>query len=1014
MEFHRADRCSKGAEGGDVLRSARLGDSDAEPDGSEQRVIYGVPENLSQPERFKPTPWEAYTYDANDLATLSNSPAGTPLINAAPTTHHFTPASIEIDALGRTIKAVERNGSDPKDWYTTRSTYDIRGNVLTVTDALSRVAFKHVYDLANRKLKIDSIDAGVRRMVLDVMGNPVEQRDSKGALTLHAYDRLNRPIRLWARDGAGQVMTLRERSVYGDSPEAGLADAQASNLLGKLYRHYDEAGLITLAACDFKGNVLGKVQQVIRDEQILSVFNNAPANNWQVAVFRVDWQPTAGATLQTLANALLESTAYTTSITYDALNRIKGMRYPQTVDGTRKELIPRYNRSGALEQVDLDGKPYVERIAYNAKGQRVLIAYGNGVITRHAYDPQTFRLVRLRSQPYDHPNLLTYQPKGAPLQEFAYEYDLVGNITKIRDRTPEGGISNSPLGTNALDRVFGYDAIYRLLSGTGLECDLPPESPPWVDEPRCADLTKTRAYTENYQYDSVGNIQQLQHQVNGNNRNRNFALVNGNNRLDTVTIGQTVYRYTYDVNGNLIQENGARHFEWDYGDRMRVFRTQTENAEPTVHAHYLYDASGQRVKKLVRKQGGQVEVTVYIDGVYEYQRIVQGGVTRENNTLHVMDNQSRIALVRVGDPFPDDTTPAVKFHLSDHLGSSNVVVDEAGNWVNREEHTPYGETSFGSFARKRYRFTGKERDEESGLYYFGARYYSSWSGRWISADPKTVYKLGADLNVYGYVRGRSVTAIDQIGLDEGASLKTVWVLIKSLVEFQYDHSKLRENKEKVTNQYDNSRLKVNIEQPKTIPSDLVDIAKNTIGPEDFTPGHPGGCCAGGCACPATGSRPQEKKPTDVQNSTGSGSQNTLRRGPPELKSGVSQLKEFDIDRYGTISQGVERSGDKLAGHELLQNFWLKVKYNVERGIGTLSRDNPSVAVSKEVHAAIGEEQRALGLFDEAKVANMTAEQNINLNALAMRRAGGVPEYVINQLKEQALEHANTLPPPPGK
>jgi RHS repeat-associated protein len=731
------------------------------PDGSEQRVIYGIPEDLSQPDRFKPTPWEAYTYDANDLASLSRSLLGNSLTNAAPTTHHFTPASIEIDALGRTVKAVERNGTDPaKDWYTTRSTYDIRGNLMTIIDALSRVAFRHVYDLANRKLRIDSIDAGVRRSVLDVMGNPLEQRDGKGALTLHAYDRLNRPIRLWARDGAGLAMTLRERLIYGDSPEAGLADAQANNLLGKLYRHYDEAGLITLAACDFKGNVLGKVQQVIRDEQILSVFSNAPANNWQVAAFRVDWQPTAGATLQTLANALLDATAYTTSMTYDALNRIKVMRYPQTVDGTRKELIPRYNRAGALEQVDLDGKPYVERIAYNAKGQRVLIAYGNGLMTRHAYDPQTFRLVRLSSQPYDHPNLLTYQPKGAPLQEFAFEYDLVGNITKICDRTPEGGIPNSALGTNALDRSFSYDPIYRLLSATGRECDLPPESPPWVDEPRCTDLTRTRAYTENYQYDSMGNIRQLQHQVNGTNRNRNFALVNGNNRLDTVTIGQTVYRYTYDVNGNLIQENGARHFEWDYGDRMRVFRTQTGNAEPSVYAHYLYDASGQRVKKLVRKQGGQVEVTVYIDGVFEYQRIVQGGVTRENNTLHVMDDQSRIALVRVGNP-PDDTTPAVKFHLGDHLGSSNVVIDEAGNWVNREEYTPYGETSFGSFARKRYRFTGKERDEESGLNYHGARYYAPWLGRWISCDP---IGLASGLNLYDYVRGNPVRLLDSTGL----------------------------------------------------------------------------------------------------------------------------------------------------------------------------------------------------------------------------------------------------------
>jgi len=780
------------------------------PDGSEQRVIYGIPENLSQPDRFKPTPWEAYTYDANDLATLSNSPAGTPLINAAPTTHHFTPASIEIDALGRTIKAVERNGSDPKDWYTTRSTYDIRGNVLTVTDALSRVAFQHVYDLANRKLKIDSIDAGVRRIVLDALGNPVEQRDSKGALTLHAYDRLNRPIRLWARDGAGQVMTLRERSVYGDSPEAGLADAQASNLLGKLYRHYDEAGLITLAACDFKGNVLGKVQQVIRDEQILSVFNNAPASNWQVAAFRVDWQPTAGATLQTLANALLEGTAYTTSMTYDALNRIKGMRYPQTVDGTRKELIPRYNRSGALEQVNLDGKPYVEQIAYNAKGQRVLIAYGNGVMTRHAYDPQTFRLVRLRSQPYDHPNLLAYQPKGAALQEFAYEYDLVGNIIAIHDLTPGSGVAgNMPLGANGLDRSFTYDPLYRLLTATGRECKDIPQPRPWEDEARCGFNSGnhgtpnqdnapnlTALYREGYAYDAGGNVLNLQHQQlsPGGSWETNWSRTFGmggltpdqwqqewvthlnqawlnppSNRLTHLesrrsgvanppVVAQTHF---FDDNGNLIRENNARHFEWDYADRMRGFRTQTGNAEPTVHAHYLYDASGQRVKKLVRKQGGQIEVTVYIDGIFEYQRIVQGGVTRENNTLHVMDDQSRIALMRLGNPFPDDTTPAVKYHLGDHLGSSSVVVDEAGSWLNREEYTPYGETSFGSFARKRYRFTGKERDEESGLNYHGARYYATWIGKWISCDPIGV---GGGLNLYAYVKDNPMMLLDTTGL----------------------------------------------------------------------------------------------------------------------------------------------------------------------------------------------------------------------------------------------------------
>ncbi|MCP6758499.1 MAG: RHS repeat-associated core domain-containing protein [Fischerella sp. CENA71] len=511
------------------------------------------------------------------------------------------------------------------------------------------------------------------------------------------------------------------------------------------------------------------MRKVIRDEQILSAFDNAAANNWDVKAYRVDWQNSA--------DTLLDETPYTTSIEYDALNRVKVMRYPQTVDGgPRKELVPRYNRAGALEEVTLDGKPYVERIAYNAKGQRVLIAYGNGVITRYAYDPRTFRLGRLRSEKYNHPDSLTYRFQEAPFQDFGYEYDLVGNIIKIRDCTPKSGIIDNPQAfevTNqqlaellaagdALIRKFEYEPIYRLRSATGRECDLPPsESPAWADEIRCTDLTKTRAYTEVYEYDKVGNIKQLTHQVNGFNRNRNFALKDGNNRLDTVTVGQTDYQYTYDNNGNLIQENEARHFEWDYADRMRVFRTQPGNAEPSVHAHYLYDASGQRVKKLVRKQGGRFEVTVYVDGIFEYQRIVQGGETRENNTLHVMDNQSRIALVRVGNPFPDDTTPAVKYHLGDHLGSSNVVVDDAGNLVNREEYTPYGETSFGSFVRKRYRFSGKERDEESGLNYFGFRYYSLWLSRWINCDPLGVT---GGINLYGYVKSNPMTFLDAKGL----------------------------------------------------------------------------------------------------------------------------------------------------------------------------------------------------------------------------------------------------------
>jgi RHS repeat-associated protein len=189
---------------------------------------------------------------------------------------------------------------------------------------------------------------------------------------------------------------------------------------------------------------------------------------------------------------------------------------------------------------------------------------------------------------------------------------------------------------------------------------------------------------------------------------------------------------------------------------MKLFRTQVEGAEPSIHTHYLYDAAGVRVKKLVRRQGGAVETTVYIDGIFEHH--ARSGV--ENNSLHVMDNQQRLALVRAGSSFPDDATPAVKFHLGDHQGSSRVAIDNSGAFINREEYSPYGETGFGSFARKRYRFTGKEQDEESGLYYHGARYYAPWLGRWVSPDP---LGLIDGFNLYWFLRNNPLRYLDPSG-----------------------------------------------------------------------------------------------------------------------------------------------------------------------------------------------------------------------------------------------------------
>src|SRR4029434_8664156 len=112
----------------------------------------------------------------------------------------------------------------------------------------------------------------------------------------------------------------------------------------------------------------------------------------------VDWQPSDSQTREERAAALLDSMKYQTTSSYDALNRTRVLQYPRDQEGQRKLMLLHYNNAGALERVDLNSQIYVAHIAYNAKGQRLFLAQGNGVITRYAYDAQTFRLGRMRSE----------------------------------------------------------------------------------------------------------------------------------------------------------------------------------------------------------------------------------------------------------------------------------------------------------------------------------------------------------------------------------------------------------------------------------------------------------------------------------------------------------------------------------------------------------------------------------------------------------------------------------------
>ena len=158
----------------------------------------------------------------------------------------------------------------------------------------------------------------------------------------------------------------------------------------------------------------------------------------------------------------------------------------------------------------------------------------------------------------------------------------------------------------------------------------------------------------------------------------------------------------------------------------------------------------RRANGFVRLRNGRMDrrrMSAYTWAALKYIEYVRNKVSLERETLHVMDDKRRIALVEtkiVDSKWQVCNLPDVliRYQFSDHLESSCLELDSEAKVVSYEEYYPYGGTSYEAVRRvvetspKRYRYTGQERDEETGFYYNGARYYVPWLGRWTAPDPK--------------------------------------------------------------------------------------------------------------------------------------------------------------------------------------------------------------------------------------------------------------------------------------
>jgi RHS repeat-associated protein len=580
--------------------------------------------------------------------------------------------------------------------------YDAQGRVQAVRDARTGV-MRLEYDRLSRLIALTDPNGNATRVAYDPLGRVTSVVHPLGGQETFAYDGAGRLLRWTNRNG---VVTTYTRDGAGRPTRRSFSDETPA-----VRYAYDQAGRLASAA------------------------NGSDTLTWT-------YDP-AGQ----LVTERSSRNGTTVSYSYSKAGRMTGV----SLDGTTL-VSNTFDDAGRLTRILIGPGEFV--FSYDPASVRTSLTAPNGVVTTYSYD-EAYRLsdisavlgsVAVSKAGYGYDGASNRISKDVNGLHEAYGYDGLERLASLVRGGERTDWNYDRVGNRLTEQTGGqllrstYDHGNRLTARQGGGSYL-----------FQGQTNEGSQITVNSQPARLlpGNAFEVQVEVSpGTNRVMVEATdPSGNVRRNEYEfeVTGTDATYSYDAEGALIGRTEGGHawvYDWNADGKMVAVTKDGSEA-----ARFEYDPLGRRIRKVASGTS-----TIY---TYEGMDVLRE--TRNDGIAYTYVHGSGIdePLARI------DQSGAVAHYHADGLGSIVKMTDSRGNVIQTRQYDPWGNLEVGA-DQPGYAFTGREWDPETGLYYYRARYYDPKIGRFISEDP--IGFAASEVNLYGYVGGNPVSAIDPLGL----------------------------------------------------------------------------------------------------------------------------------------------------------------------------------------------------------------------------------------------------------